>query len=794
MLKPSSNAEESLPNLKQTFLKFLPERMDAIVEGWLRLVGKHWNSAKLAQILQHVQDLSAMADKFGFTKIYNGLNPLSQCLQTLSDAKQIPTPQQIQQINNLVYRLQSLYVIENDDVNDDSVLGTGVKLPQIFYLCGQEELAPGLAGAINEWRWTLIRFTQIVDLLDKITQKLPSALIIDATMLSQIASSLSGITRTTIKGQEPPILIVLSQSNSFEIRLQAIRVGAVAFFSEPIDSQAIAIRLRRLLTPPPELPYRILIIDDDRSQAEFAAAILRKGGLESRITTEPPQFFEALETFRPDLVLMDLYMPGVDGLELTKIIREQSMLSSLPIVFVSGEQDTDKQLDALSVGGDDFITKPVRSHRLLTVIKSRILRARSSQAYGMDKDKDDRDPITGLLSRHSLFEKINQVLANGRRDSFNGLIYLEINSMEFIREIIGTKNSDNLLVTLGARFLSHLALDDLCARIDDNHFAVLATRPQKQDLVQLSETLVQSVIKNPIVVEDLASSPNLSVGLYVFNSAPENTEILEQRAIAACNLAQQQSGKRLVVQSFIEKTKTEQPSINILELTKQALSFSQFQVLFQTFIGIHERQREIHEMQWRIPIPGGGQITAADTLNAIKSQPGLSLEIDRWVNVRALEVLHQYRQNGQQIWLLIPQTVETLTDPKTTSWLREELRRRLLVGTGLIFKFNLVDLVTDIKNARNLQSDLSTMGIEICLGRFGRNDVSYKVLRYLKTPYVRIADKLLTTDTETITLLLQQTQEFNARVILPKTLDPKIIAKEWLTGADFMQSNKVFKP
>jgi EAL domain-containing protein (putative c-di-GMP-specific phosphodiesterase class I) len=194
-------------------------------------------------------------------------------------------------------------------------------------------------------------------------------------------------------------------------------------------------------------------------------------------------------------------------------------------------------------------------------------------------------------------------------------------------------------------------------------------------------------------------------------------------------------------------------------------------------------------MQWRIPIPGGGQMSAADTLNAIKSQPGLSLEIDRWLVVRALDVLREHRQTGKQVWLLITQTTETLIDPKTASWLREELRKRLLVGTGLIFKFNLVDMVTDIKSARNLLGDLSIMGIEMCLGRFGRNDASYKVLRYLKTPYVKITDKLLTADVETIRVLLQQTKEVNSRVILPKILDPKTIAKEWLVGADFVQSS-----
>ena len=64
---------------------------------------------------------------------------------------------------------------------------------------------------------------------------------------------------------------------------------------------------------------------------------------------------DSLGEFKPDLILMDIYMPEVNGIELTTIIRDHQEFVTTPIVFLSGEQNADKQLDALSVGGDDFI-------------------------------------------------------------------------------------------------------------------------------------------------------------------------------------------------------------------------------------------------------------------------------------------------------------------------------------------------------------------------------------------------------------------------------------------------------
>lgn len=791
MLTSDQHLPEARPDLKQTFLRYLPERIDAIIESWLGLIGKGWNTAKLAQLIQRVQDLTAVAGKFNSTAVCQKLKPLNQCLQQLLDSRSAPTPQQVEQINNLTQQLRTT-CLEGDGVASDSFFGPAVletvtQHPQILYLSSNDDLSHGLSIAINALHYTLIRFIQPSELITQITTRQPAALIVEASLISQVAAAWSEISQHSTK--KPPILIALSQINSFELRLQALRAGAAAFFPAPIDPQAVATRLRRLLTPIPELPFRILVVDDDSSQAEFAAAILRKGGLEVRTAIDPTKLLENLETFRPDLVLMDLYMPNVDGLELTKIIRDQPNWATLPIVFMSGEQDADKQLDALSIGGDDFVTKPVRPRRLITIIKSRILRSRAAQNYATEQES--RDPVTGLFNRRSLLEKIERTLAAGRRDEVCGLICLEVESFEAIREAVGLRSADALLVEIGARLLINLTPEDVCARIDDNRFAILANRLKNNNLTQLGETLIQSVTQKPITVEGLKAPPSLSAGLCLINPAPEDAVSVEQRAIVACNLARKEGSNRLVMRTGAEKAENaDKPSasVDIVDLIKQNLRNQQLQIAFQPFIGVRERHLEIHELQWGIVTTAGNLLTATEVLNVAKSQPGLSLEIDRWLMLRALEVLRDHRRAGRLVWLLIPQTIESMIDPKTAAWLREELRQRLLVGTGLIFKLDLVDLVTDIKSARALAVDLAVMGVEICLGRFGRNDASYKVLRYLKTPYVKIADKLLFADVETINTLLQQVHEVDSKLILSKAQDPRAITQEWLIGADFVQN------
>lgn len=108
------------------------------------------------------------------------------------------------------------------------------------------------------------------------------------------------------------------------------------------------------------LPYRVLIVEDDRSQAVFAEAILRGAGMQVEVVAVPERVLEAVERFNPDLILMDLHLPGISGTQLTEQIREIPRFLHTPVVFLTGDQDPDRQLEVLEHGGDDFILKPVR--------------------------------------------------------------------------------------------------------------------------------------------------------------------------------------------------------------------------------------------------------------------------------------------------------------------------------------------------------------------------------------------------------------------------------------------------
>jgi len=315
--------------------------------------------------------------------------------------------------------------------------------------------------------------------------------------------------------------------------------------------------------------------------------------------------------------------------------------------------------------------------------------------------------------------------------------------------------------------------------------------------------LLQAVAQQRFPIEGLHVQPTLSAGLCLFDAVPADasgpisctTNGLVSRATQACALAQRQGGNRLEIYTQGHAAGPDAPSRpqDTLSLVQQGLRENDFQVLFQPFVDLRDRQRESYELLLRLRTAEGDPIGAADFL-PVARQAALTRDIDRWMTGRALEVLDERRQLGSEVRLLIHQTAETLADRNCITWLRDELRQRLLVGTGLIFELNLVDLATDLKGARALTTELHGMGVEMCLARFGHNDASYKILRYLGAHYVKVAEKLLTAGPAVIATLVQRVHDLDARVIVPQVDDPRMISQPWLSGADFVQGNAIQHP
>ncbi|MGN0065540.1 MAG: MtrAB system response regulator MtrA [Nocardioides sp.] len=122
-----------------------------------------------------------------------------------------------------------------------------------------------------------------------------------------------------------------------------------------------------------DLPTRgsILVVDDDASLAEMLSLVLRQEGFDSRIVGRGDEAMDAFRAYRPDLVLLDLMLPGKDGIDVCKEIRAES---GVPIVMLTAKGDTIDVVLGLESGADDYVVKPFKPKELVARIRARVRR------------------------------------------------------------------------------------------------------------------------------------------------------------------------------------------------------------------------------------------------------------------------------------------------------------------------------------------------------------------------------------------------------------------------------------
>lgn len=149
----------------------------------------------------------------------------------------------------------------------------------------------------------------------------------------------------------------------------------------------------------------IFIVDDNPTNLEIMKAVLDKEGYETSCTDGSRQCIEMLKNFTPDLILLDIDMPGMSGLEVCKILKRDVHISNIPVIFVTGLTDNKTITDAFDSGGTDYVKKPINRVELLARIKSVLAR----QKYKHSQLEKER--LAGVLEMAgAVCHELNQPL------------------------------------------------------------------------------------------------------------------------------------------------------------------------------------------------------------------------------------------------------------------------------------------------------------------------------------------------------------------------------------------------
>lgn len=321
---------------------------------------------------------------------------------------------------------------------------------------------------------------------------------------------------------ETPI-IFLCNHNHINARLAALRAGGSAFFNKPVDVGVLIDAVDRLTRLTDLPPLRVMIVEDQEHMARFYASVLRQGGFEVRVVLDAMTVLENLEEFEPDLLLIDMYMPYCSGTELAQIIRQQEAFISVPIVYLSAETDVAAKLEAMRLGGDDFISKPVDPSFLISTVRTRTLRHQHIRQHIV------RDGLTGLLNHTRFKEQINIEITRARRlQQPLSLAMIDIDHFKHVNDTYGHPAGDRVLRLL-SRFLERrLRCTDVCGRFGGEEFGVLLTGADAEQAAKVMDALREDFSQLEQTAEQQAFHVTFSCGIADLSAATDTTQLIRQ--------------------------------------------------------------------------------------------------------------------------------------------------------------------------------------------------------------------------------------------------------------------------
>lgn len=433
----------------------------------------------------------------------------------------------------------------------------------------------------------------------------------------------------------------------------------------------------------------ILIVDDMADNLRVLSSILTREGYNVRKALNWQMALTATQTLLPDLILLDIMMPEVDGYEICQTFKAWDLTADIPVIFISALDDVFDKVKAFKVGGVDYITKPFEFQEVLVRVQNQLalrsarleilklnveLEHRVKQRTGelektlqkLQQEIDSRqklqsqlldialhDSLTGLSNRVLFIRRLENALNRAKQDSNYqfAVLFLDCDRFKVVNDSLGHPVGDELLIAIAERLQACIIPVDTLARLGGDEFGILLENITDINIaIQVAERILQQ-LSLAFKLSRYEVFMNASIGITWGNKDYDRPEYLLRDADTAMYRAKAQGRANY----HVFNPAMHQEAIQLLELEndlRRAVERREFLVYYQPIISLLTGRISGFEalVRWQHPIRG---LVSPIEFIPVAEETGLINAINTWVLQSACHQL--------SIWQHYPVTPEPLT-------------------------------------------------------------------------------------------------------------------------------------
>ena len=533
---------------------------------------------------------------------------------------------------------------------------------------------------------------------------------------------------------------------------------------------------------PPSTAPRVLIVDDTPANLGVVVEYLEEHGFRVAVAQDGEEAVARAELVRPDLILLDIMMPGIDGFETCRRLKASDQARDIPVIFMTSLTDVHDKLDGFAAGGVDYVTKPIHVQEVMARVHAHLAlrdarrhlaeqNERLQQEISMRKQAEaalqhanealeervagrtaelaqanaslraeiverqraeslvrhmaHHDALTGLPNRMDMLERLEAAIQSARqRHCALAVLYLEAGRFNEINKVLGYRSGDRLLQELARRLTNAAQGDESPTRVGDAEFAMLV-HGGAGDAIQVAQRLL-AMLHEPVAVSGLMVDARVSIGIALFPGHGTEPDALLRRANAASRDALS-SRRGFAIYTGGQEEENSRRLALMCDL-RHAIEHDELLVFCQPKVDLATRRLRGAEalVRWQHPVHG---LVPTQEFIRIAEQTGLITSLTHWMLDAVFSQSRAWHEEGLDQALSVNLSAQDLRSPTLIDRIRG-LFSTWGIGPQLI-QFELTEsaLMEDPSVAQEILAQLREFNTELFVDDFG---TGYSSLSYLQ--------------------------------------------------------------
>lgn len=796
--------DKEIAELRANYAAKIPNKVNLIVDLWGKLTQISWNDDAFNVMYRLLHGLSGSGKTFGFEKLSQQCRNIESYLINLLKQKTPPSAQDRFNITQLIKELQKFAQDPANLANSVETAKSSIRRDRdekskkmIFIIDDDHELCLYIGMKLQFEGYQTRGFTDVAQALQYMDHRQPDLIILDVMFSNNPVAGFETVQSFRDKaGKKLPVLFISARTD-LEARARAIRVGGNAYLTKPFDFSELVSKIDEQLDVHQAADGKILLIDDDQDLTAFYARHLSRAGMNVEVVNKPVELMKKLDDFKPDVVILDVHMPGYDGLELAAVMRQDNRFVGMPIIFLTADSDGKLQERAYGLGANEFVVKPIGGDEL-TKIASRQLAA-ASRVKSVIKFVSKKDRFGNTCNNRYFMEQLEIAITGGNESApFQYLLDIKLKNKNLVNERLELDEIEQFNQILSEQLINLSGHDYLISQFSDTVYMVLTGYIEESTLLAVAKNISEGLCKTTIPIKNKNLKVEVDIGVVEINQNILSIRHLLSEAETANLACHEDKNRRFVLVQLEDKKDT--GDADLYDQVRDAMKKGGFQLAYQPIVSMQNRSYETYEVLLRCTLANNAEVLPSRFIPLFQQKKEMA-DIDRWVVQNAIHNLSADRHARSAVDFMIKISGQSMLERQLIAVISNSIIDGGISGDKrIILLLSENDIVDEIDNAVSFRQQVAKLGCAIGIDHFGATEQSLDLIDLLQPEYVKLHPPLsqaMAKNSESkhrLEVLTKTALENQAEVVACNIEDPMMLSQLWALGIRCFQGYFIKEP